>query len=683
MSIKGKLIFVLSVTGVLLAYLAGLMTWNVVQVSRQVDNMRPKIDYLHEAGRLRLRFYQQTHSLLRYMYYDDDIAKTAFKERHQEIINAFPHLRDAALKERSIHTPSSSTEVMEQHDLMAMNKIEDSYYRINALAERIFGPQKPIRGKAARQLVNKQVQHEIGDVFFKEIDESINRKADEILGAYDNILLRMGVLPWIRNASLSHVRGTRLSIQYYLAVDRLSLSLNRGLNEIADYFLSGSFRNQHEYETAGLEIEQALQECRRIIQAQIAFGMEGEEEKLSDLNDLEREYQMMAAIMVRAQTLKSSGKTMYVTIPMENRLKPFADNSLLMKLERIMTNSRAEITLDHRILLRSIYIAGIASIALILIVASVLFLLIYQVLGRLLLTIKSLSRGAEIIGSGDLDHRIAVETSDELGGLANSFNRMTTSLKDSNDDLRFFIYSLSHDLRSPLVNIKGFSGEMSHVVRELDAIIERSRVHIAPEDRERLEALVLHEIPQTLGFIEEASQRINELVNAVLKLSFVGQVSFKPEPVDMDKVVRTCINSFAEEMEQKQISVHVGSLPTVIADRSAVEEIVGNIIDNALKYLSPERRGHVDISGKRTEGEVVLNFRDNGRGIAKDDVSKIFGLFRRVGEQNIPGDGMGLAYVKMLVRRHGGRIWCESEAGVGTTFSVSFPFTSPLQNQRV
>jgi signal transduction histidine kinase len=101
-------------------------------------------------------------------------------------------------------------------------------------------------------------------------------------------------------------------------------------------------------------------------------------------------------------------------------------------------------------------------------------------------------------------------------------------------------------------------------------------------------------------------------------------------------------------------------------------EIVDNILDNAVKYLSPDRPGLIEISGQRNGREALFLFCDNGRGIAKDDLAKIFGLFRRVGEQDTPGKGMGLAYVKALVRRQGGRTWCESE-GAGTTFSVSIP----------
>ncbi len=98
-----------------------------------------------------------------------------------------------------------------------------------------------------------------------------------------------------------------------------------------------------------------------------------------------------------------------------------------------------------------------------------------------------------------------------------------------------------------------------------------------------------------------------------------------------------------------------------------------HLIDNAVKYLSPDRPGLIDITGLRNGGETLFHIRDNGRGIAKDDLEKIFGLFRRAGEQDTPGKGMGLAYVKALIRLQGGRIWCESEAGSGTLFTFSLP----------
>jgi signal transduction histidine kinase len=102
---------------------------------------------------------------------------------------------------------------------------------------------------------------------------------------------------------------------------------------------------------------------------------------------------------------------------------------------------------------------------------------------------------------------------------------------------------------------------------------------------------------------------------------------------------------------------------------------MGNLLDHAIKYLEPERDGSIEITAEQGTDEYVFRVRDNGRGIAEEDIRRVFELFRRAGKQDVPGEGMGLAYVKALVRRHGGRIWCESEPGIGTTFSFTIPGT--------
>ena len=115
-------------------------------------------------------------------------------------------------------------------------------------------------------------------------------------------------------------------------------------------------------------------------------------------------------------------------------------------------------------------------------------------------------------------------------------------------------------------------------------------------------------------------------------------------------------------------------LPEIVADRLAVEQIFGNLIDNALKYLSPERPGRIEISADAASGgRVRFHVRDNGRGIAPQDHARVFELFRRSGVQDRPGEGIGLAHVKALVRSLGGRIEVSSELGEGTTFTVTLP----------
>jgi signal transduction histidine kinase len=115
----------------------------------------------------------------------------------------------------------------------------------------------------------------------------------------------------------------------------------------------------------------------------------------------------------------------------------------------------------------------------------------------------------------------------------------------------------------------------------------------------------------------------------------------------------------------------VGELPEVVADRTSMEQVMGNILGNAVKYMTSQRPAEIEVSGERLAEETVFYVKDNGRGIAEEDMDKVFTPFRRAGSQDVPGEGMGLTYVQTLVRRHDGRIWCESELGAGTTFSFT------------
>lgn len=122
-------------------------------------------------------------------------------------------------------------------------------------------------------------------------------------------------------------------------------------------------------------------------------------------------------------------------------------------------------------------------------------------------------------------------------------------------------------------------------------------------------------------------------------------------------------------------------MPNLVADRLAVEQVFGNLLENALKYLLPGRPGDIRISGA-LEGRVArFDVGDNGRGIARRDYERVFELFRRAGDQSVPGEGIGLAHVRALVRRLGGSVDCESEVGVGSTFTVRLPAIAPYEKE--
>lgn len=246
-------------------------------------------------------------------------------------------------------------------------------------------------------------------------------------------------------------------------------------------------------------------------------------------------------------------------------------------------------------------------------------------------------------------------------------------LQEVNEELKSFAYIVSHDLRAPLVNIKGFSEELIHGIEEIGPLLKKRLDEFPQEEREKFGQVLNKDIPEALAFIGSSVNRMDNLINAILKLSRAGRRKLNPEPVSLQDLVQTIVNSLAHQIVARNVRVTVEGLPEVVADKTVLEQIFGNLLDNAVKYLEPGRDGEIGVSAERNGGETVFHVRDNGRGIAKEDIPKAFEIFRRVGKQDTPGEGMGLAYVKTLVRLLGGRIWCESEPGAGTTFSFTLP----------
>lgn len=251
--------------------------------------------------------------------------------------------------------------------------------------------------------------------------------------------------------------------------------------------------------------------------------------------------------------------------------------------------------------------------------------------------------------------------------------RYSEELRDINDELKSFAYIVSHDLRAPLINIKGFASELDLALKDLIPLLEQAASNLDDKESERVRCALQQDAPEALGFITSSVSRMDTLINAVLKLSYMGRREIKPEKVSVIEIVNSILGSLQHQIEQRNVTVTVGELPVIIIDRTALEQIIGNLLDNAVKYLEPGRPGRIKVTACAEVDGTTFRISDNGRGIAPKDMGKIFELFRRGDCQDIRGEGMGLAYVKTLVRRFGGRIECESEPGVGTTFSVCIP----------
>lgn len=247
----------------------------------------------------------------------------------------------------------------------------------------------------------------------------------------------------------------------------------------------------------------------------------------------------------------------------------------------------------------------------------------------------------------------------------------TAELAAANEEVRRFAYIVSHDLRAPLINLKGFASELRATCDLLQATLPALLPHLEAFQRAAVARAFDQDIPESLAFIDTSVTRMDHLIRAMLHLSRLGRRDLRLEPLDMLALVQGTVQTLAHQIAQQQAQVTVDPLPTIIADRTAMEQIMGNLLANAVAYLAPGRPGAIVVTAERRPEGAMFHVRDNGRGIAADDIPKIFELFRRVGPQDVPGEGMGLAYVQMLVRRHGGEIWCHSTPGVGTTFTFT------------
>lgn len=256
--------------------------------------------------------------------------------------------------------------------------------------------------------------------------------------------------------------------------------------------------------------------------------------------------------------------------------------------------------------------------------------------------------------------RAALETANQH--LEERVAARTAALRESNEEIQRFAYIVGHDLRSPLVNITGFTSELEELRPTLFA--EGSNDPPTPARRDFDEAV---------GFIRSSTDKMDRLINAILGLSREGRRSFQPETIDMTALLREIRDGVAHRLQTAGATMTIEPLPAVRTDRIAAEQIFSNLVDNAVKYLRKDVVGEIVVSGQRIGDRCRFRVADNGRGIDMKDEARVFELFRRAGPQDQPGEGIGLAHVRAVLRRLGGTIVLESNLGQGSTFTVELP----------
>lgn len=265
--------------------------------------------------------------------------------------------------------------------------------------------------------------------------------------------------------------------------------------------------------------------------------------------------------------------------------------------------------------------------------------------------------------------------------LEETVTERTADLSRANEEIQRFAYIVSHDLRSPLVNVMGFTAELAAVIPPLTDLVERAEADCPDIVTDDARLAVREDLPEAIGFIRTSTQKMDRLINAILKLSREGRRVITPEPIDLAAVVETIEGSIRHVLDDRGVTLTtVRPMPRLVSDRVAIEQILSNLIENASKYLQPGRPGTIRVSAEAQRGRVIVSVADNGRGIDPRDHQRIFDLFRRSGQQDQPGEGIGLAHVRALAYRLGGTIDVDSTLGQGSTFRLNLPATYASQD---
>jgi signal transduction histidine kinase len=293
--------------------------------------------------------------------------------------------------------------------------------------------------------------------------------------------------------------------------------------------------------------------------------------------------------------------------------------------------------------------------------------LITGVLAVVITTLAERTRRREVQARHELRR-----ASREKTHLIQNLEKMTARLATLNEDLQErqretndFLYVLSHDLRAPLINIQGFGRRLHADMAGLEASLANGSGEEALKRLERMQ--------QSLQFLNAGTAKIDQLISRLLEIARLSTRPGRQEWNNAGEMVRNIIDACRFQLEARGVEVAVGELPRVWGDPVQLNQVFTNLVDNAVKYMGKSEQKRIDITCSTRGDRFRFAVRDTGPGIAPKDQEKVFRLFSRLAGNGSSGEGVGLAAVRAIVNRHGGRIWVESTPGDGSTFYFTLP----------
>lgn len=257
-----------------------------------------------------------------------------------------------------------------------------------------------------------------------------------------------------------------------------------------------------------------------------------------------------------------------------------------------------------------------------------------------------------------------------------SLQQAAADLAEKNKELETIVYTVSHDLRSPLVNVQGFGRQLTRACEAIRAAATEARGGAVPVSA--LQQPVETTIPQALRFINAGVNKMEALLAGLLRYSRLGRVVLTIQPLDLNRLLSGIVAAMKFQLDEAGAEVRVDALPPALGDSDHTSQVFANLLDNALKYRDRSRPLRVTVTGRVEDGHAVYTVADNGIGIAPEHQTKVFEIFHRLDPSDTPGEGLGLTIAQRVLERQKGKIWVESTPGAGSTFHVSLPAGPPV-----
>ncbi len=429
MSIKGKLVVILSVILMLFILFAAKMFWDSREAHLQIHSAAAALDELHAVLKTRAAIVTHITRTMDYLFYQNNQKKRAIDETAALVDEA--HAAWVAAIERRSELGED-----EQFDIALAAEVERKYSEVKKTVDQAFNLADAGEKEAAYDILEETVERWINHVLSQEIDAAETNELNDVNTAFNNVLLKIGNAPWGSRRVIKHINVARNSIEYFLRADKVFVNICMQFRELMDYQVSGQERELGAFEEHGLDAKTNMQALTKALTNRNALGWESANgNTLQRIVDLEKHHQTFHFMAAQTITKKKNDQPQELMAFVETKLHPFVELTLLRNVRQEIEYAHQDIDQAMQRLLTMTTMAGLEGVFVSGIVLSIIGFFMFNLVRGVIMPLRQLTKGTEMVGMGQLDHRIGLQAKDELGQLARSFDKMAETLQQSQEEI--------------------------------------------------------------------------------------------------------------------------------------------------------------------------------------------------------------------------------------------------------